>query len=513
MKKIIVLLAAAFAAMSTFTSCDDVTDCGCECSQPVVSKVELLDSAGVDYSNKSIPAGSAIVVMGENLGDVVAVKFGNKTADLKPAYRTENTLVFVVPTVTKSCQGMLVTSSCPNGYVQSKLSIVVGAPTAYMFYNEFVASGDYLKVKGSSFVGDSLEVDFVGTDGKTKAVSGSDLIKKDEDGTELWVKVPADVAESHPVTFVNKAEGKSSVSKIYFRDTRNMLVDFDKNIKYTYSIGDSSAAGENYSVADYTYNGQKLTSLISNNYSTSAVNNYAIFGKTDDWKAIIYAPNSGEEDLLPNSNVFGTFLTDGVTRRAEDYVLKFEVYVPSAYPLQGVTLTIGFTRADESTMNNFRKYCAIVNFSKVLSWGKNTTPWSVATVENMSTDGWMTVTVPMSEFKWNLKDGGYAHCAQNILTGSVMSTDDLAKLYGDATTMNDYVNEYPTLTDTKKYGGLTIAYATDDQAYKNQGKFFMAVDNVRIVPDDGNGAIYPRLKYGEATQHYISAPRTKAFGE
>ena len=78
MKKNIVLLAAIFAAMIAFTSCDDVTDCGCECAQPIVNRVELLDSAGIDYSNKSIPAGTPIVVMGENLGDVVAVKFETK---------------------------------------------------------------------------------------------------------------------------------------------------------------------------------------------------------------------------------------------------------------------------------------------------------------------------------------------------------------------------------------------------------------------------------------------------
>ena len=183
---------------------------------------------------------------------------------MKPAYRTENTLVFIVPTVSKSCQGTLITSSCPNGYAQSKLSVVVGAPTAYMFYNEFVPDGEYLKVKGNSFVGDQLEVDFVGKDGSAIAVSGDNLVKKGDDGTELWVKVPENVAESHPVTFKNNAEGKSTVSKIYFRDTRNMLIDFDNNVDRAYATGiyKKNKAGDEYSIADSSYDGNKLTDLI-----------------------------------------------------------------------------------------------------------------------------------------------------------------------------------------------------------------------------------------------------------
>ena len=525
MKKNIVLLAAIFAAMIAFTSCDDVTDCGCECAQPIVNRVELLDSAGIDYSNKSIPAGTPIVVMGENLGDVVAVKFGDKTADLKPAYRTENTLVFIVPTVSKSCQGTLITSSCPNGYAQSKLSVVVGAPTAYMFYNEFVPDGEYLKVKGNSFVGDQLEVDFVGKDGSAIAVSGDNLVKKGDDGTELWVKVPENVAESHPVTFKNNAEGKSTVSKIYFRDTRNMLIDFDNNVDRAYATGiyKKNKAGDEYSIADSSYDGNKLTDLIPANYSTakSGVNSYGLFDPTD-WTEVAYAPNVNST-LVPNSTVFGCF-ADSSNQNYGNYVLKFEVYVPESMPLDGVTLSIGFTSDYEQTMGTFRAYCAQLNFSEV-SWNKTAgaTGWAVNSVSSMNTSsGWMTVTVPLSEFKWSFANKNYIAYAQNLTenswTDAKAAADAAANLYGDGNasagaSADAHVPYFVTnsdIHDSESYGGLIIGFVSYDQA-KTDNNFLLAIDNVRIVPNDGNGAIYPKLNWGKPSQHYISAPRTKAF--
>jgi hypothetical protein len=520
MKKNIVLLAAFFAAMTAFTSCDDVTDCGCECSQPIVNRVELLDSAGVDYTNKSIPAGSAIVVMGENLGDVVAVKFGDKSADLKPAYRTDNTLVFVVPNVTKSCQGTLITSSCPNGYVQDHLSIVLGAPTAYMFYNEFVPDDSILKVKGSSFVGDQLEVDFIADNGTdTLKVSGSDLSVKDAEGTELWVKVPKGVGCSHPVIFKNNAEPASrnkSVSKILFRDTTNMLINFDSNVGFLLNSGNvgKDAAGHYNPVDSISPAGVTYGSLVPENYHRGNTKNaYGIFYQNDDWKAIQYAPKN-------QSLVFGKY-TDDALKNPKNYAVKFEVYVPEAYSMEGVTFALGFTSDREKDMTPPRKYSAELNFSPI-SWNKPAgAAWTVAKAGSFYTSGWMTVTVPLDEFIWNIALKTYITDAQNLAGNKYADITDASDLYGDG--LNDgnpYSHQnYVSYIQTKGIGaedlfmylgGFSIVCGSSDQP-ATDGSFIFAIDNVRIVPQDGNGAVYRKLDWGKPYQHYIDAPLTRSF--
>ncbi len=557
MKKFHILVSVVIAALVGFTSCDDMNDCGCECSAPVIESVELLTSPGVDITadGGSIEAGSYIAVLGENLGNVTAVVFGDKTASLKPAYRTDHSLVFEVPTVTSSCVGKLITDACPTGFTESKLSVVIGAPVAYMYYNEFVPDGGTLRIKGANFVGDSLQVDFRGTDGKTITVKGSDLTINASDGSELYVKIPAGIDTSSTVVLRNASEHyekdaadgsykagdvKQTTSPILFRDSRNVLAQFDteENLNNLFMTGQIDKATD----GSYTLTGDAAdANIIANNYSFGTSNKYAVFNDLGDFYSLVYAPLTAKSPTVAeDATVFGKFFDQCKAGNLDinNMAVKFEINVPSGYPTDGVTFSCGFCSNDKTDLSTpVRTWCAPIMMSEI-SWNKAGDSWSASSASSFTTDGWMTVTIPMSEFIWNIAGKNFTTSAQNFIesTWANFTEADVKAMYGDWQT-DAYANANPStsanptnhLSYTKAYGteamvpedgesepgviygGFYISVNPYDNGYNSGNSFIACIDNLRIVPNDGNGAIYPKIKYGKASQHYYISPRTSAY--
>ena len=536
MKKFLIPITAALAAMASFTSCDDATDCGCECSRPVISKIETIDGetsavVSVDLANDSIDAGSTVIVTGKNLGNVTAVTIEGKDAGLKPAFRTDNTLVFTLPSVAKSTKAVFYTKSCPSGYTMDLFNVRVGAPEIFMAYNEFVPEGGLLKLKGKNFVGDQIYVGFVSTDGQINwvnvpaygaGVEGGAGIK-DEDGTELWVNVPAGVAESNPLYVWNFIANKQSVSKIIFRDTRNMLADFENHLEYNFHSGSvtKNDADGTYNVYSYTGFGADGVQSVPGNYTNAAsgINQFGII-TPEDWTAISYIA-TGDNETDDQKTVFANVIDDARANYA-NYCVKFELFVPEDYALDGAALTIGFS-GNQTAMSAPREYAAWFCPSQV-SWTTTSTPWTVSSAKSFYTDGWMTVTIPMSEFIWNISMMNPTTSAQNYVnkTYSEIPETDASKIYGDGGTSGDpsahlsYVQHAISAgtdladEDGEFFSGLFMIYSNDD-AIKSDDSFLFAIDNVRLVKYDGNGAIYPKLNFGVPSQHYSSAPRTSAY--
>lgn len=540
MKKYLISIATALAALSTFTACEDNNDCGCECNVPVISRIEYLDQPGVavNFATDSLDAGTSIVVMGSNLGNVTAVKFDGKDASLKPAYRTDNSLVFTIPSVSKSCKAVLYTASCQTGFEIASFNVKVGAPEIYMVNNEFAADGTILKIKGVNFVGDSIKIGFGATDAYIIAngyrdslvwvsvpsyentIDGADGVK-DADGTELWVTVPAGViAESHNISVKNSALNKMTTSPIRFRDTRNMLANFETRLEYNYHIGlvDKNAADGSYDVYSDTAYPQIVRTVPTLYHDPiKTVNQFGILDPTD-FKAISYVADGNNETVA--GTVFGSLLEDAQAN-PEKYCVKFEVYVPEEKSVEGASLTLGFQNAssDPTDMTAPRSYAASVNFSKI-SWNSTSTPWSVADAASFSTDEWMTVTVPFTEFLWNFATMNYVSMAQNFVNSKWDAEGDVDGVYGDGafrpgmglnpTSHWDYVTFNNDLTDPEYWSMFYIIYDSYDAA-KADDEFLYCIDNVRIVKYDGNGAIYPKTGYGVPSQSFTDAPRTKAY--
>ena len=524
MKKYIFLTASAIAAMAGFTACDDDTDCGCDCNPPVIKRMEALDAPGVPLDH--VEGGQYVAILGENLGDVVAVKFGDQSADLKPAFRSDNTLVFQVPVVSSSSTGRLITKSCQKGFEKQVLGVTVGAPTISMIYNEFPADGEYLKLRGKNYVGTALQVQF---NAGTADSINVDVVETDiQSQTELWVKVPAGTKERSQVKIINTAEGKDGYAPGLLRDTRNILVDFENNLTGVMSTGSIAKASDgSYSVdnddSKFSADRKSLIEKEGNlNYTSKkgAKNQYGVFYDTN-WQAVLFAQNwdeSQEELSMLEHSVFGPFLKDVQTNPASlaNYVVKFEVNVPKEHPTNQLVVTLGFTNQYETGLGASRQYAAVLQASPI-SWNMSggDEGWKISSAADFTTDGWMTVAVPFDEFKWNLEARNYITSAQNLTSGSLVESD--YAMFGDEVNQLPYyaykTNGTTALTDEDKlgdiWGGLTIQVNPYDGSANsdNDAKMIFAIDNIRIVPNDGNGAVYPKLKWGTPSQHFYDNPK------
>jgi hypothetical protein len=521
MKKYSIIVASALAALTSFTSCDDTNDCGCACNVPVIESIERLDSAGINVAGR-VEAGTYVALLGQNLGDVTSVQFGDKIVAIKPAYRTDNSLILQIPSVSKSCVATLVTSSCPTGYAMNQMTIVVGTPTVYMMYNEFAADKDTLMLLGSSFVGEAMEVDFVREGQVVSTVKGSDIILPKDDGSEMYVVVPNGVGSDLNLVVRNANEGKSSTCGIIFRNTRNLLIDWDTNMDKVFETGavKKQADGSYAMVSDVL----DWLDEVPNLYTKGEGQNKFGVLRCADYESICFAPELYTENGHPY--VLGGYLPDVQANPSSfaNYLIKFEVRAPKSNPTKGLVLAVGFLNAvggvnSSETPQEVRKYCAALQMSKI-DWDKNNGgEWQPAKVSEFSTynDKWMTVQIPMSELLWNLESMNYATCAQNFTEGNI--TDEALKCFANSD-MKSYVSKHivdwasdDAIFD--RYGGLAIVVNEWDFPNYNKSKTnndsHFTIDNVRIVPNDGNGACYPKLKWGTPQQHYFEAPRKSAY--
>ena len=60
-------------------------------------------------------------------------------------------------------------------------------------------------------------------------------------------------------------------------------------------------------------------------------------------------------------------------------------------------------------------------------------------------------------------------------------------------------------SNVKSIQGIGIVFGETDQPNKSS-RPFIAVDNLRIVPKDNNGAVYPLLKWGQPTRDFYRSP-------
>lgn len=521
MKKYSILVATALASLAGFTSCDDVNDCGCDCSVPVIDKVENLNTK--ETIKGEVEAGSYVAILGSNLGSVTAIDFGGKIVSIKPAYRTDNSIVLQIPVVSKSCVGKLITESCPSGFKKKALTTVVGTPEVYMAYNEFVGDGGTLKIKGASFVGDDMQAIFRSQDGTETVVSGSNLEIKNNDGTEMYVTIPNGLGENLTLIIRNNAEGKECVAPFLFRDCRNLLCDFEseESLFYTTKCGivDKTADGA-YNLFDNLLALDEAWADIEEGYSRNKAtrNQFGTVRGAAEFEGIIFAPDFVEEQDEVRS-VYGSFKKQIQSNPdlASNFVVKFEVNVDKDAPTNGMCLAMGFTGSANDFEGTCRKYCATLQMSEV-DWDKpQEGGWTPKGAKDFNTDGWMTVTVPMSEFIWNFEKKNYTTSAENFSKGDFSAEGD-QEAFGDPE-HRTYVQKYSSMLSNDDdmfdyFGGFSICMSSYDfslnPSVKNNTSRF-AIDNVRIVPNDGNGAIYPKLGFGIPTQHYATAPRTKMF--
>jgi len=370
---IVMLLLAALSTGTLFQACEK-SDSGSS-APPEVKYIRITDPAKSDSLITSAYMGSTIAIIGENLQGVNQVWFNDQKAYINSAFVTGTTIIITIPNTIPEVvnnQMYIITTNTADT-LKVPFNVVVPAPRVDEMACEYVKDGDIAVIKGNFFIDDPntpLQVLFPGNIPGTVMEVAIDEIK---------VKVPAGAGVG-PIQV--KSIYGTTRSKFFFRDDRNIILDFDTK---TAAGGWRSGVIANSNPAPISGNYVK--------FSGSMVGDAGATWNEDAFSFNLWPSSNGRPDV--------PFFTGDLATA----VIKFECFVIE--PWQASALQMIFTPYSVSGTNSYIADAAVPRGLWI--------PWKQT--GSYKTEGWTTVTIPLSEFKYTASGGT---CA-NPLTAEMLS--------------------------------------------------------------------------------------------
>ena len=333
---------------------------------PEISYVRLTDPAKSDSLLVSAYLGNNIALMGNNLLEVKEIYFNDQEAIINTSYVTNSTIIITVPSTIPTVVTDSITMITYSGIKsQFPFKVLVPAPQVDALYCEYVAEGQDAVVLGDFFIDDPnkpLEVIFPGNiKGVVKSVSINSIV----------VTVPAG-AGIGPISV--KSLYGTTRSAFYFRDDRNIILNYN----------------------DLNSSGSWRSGTIKNDGNSLDQNYLMLKGEQDDNAGAEDYPGGGYVSELwgdANGRPEGNLLPGPIN----EYMFKFEANV---IEWTGSYLNIcwGPWAASVGGAQN-QIYWSNLNARGL--WRA----WEETPNGSFKTNGWMTVTIPMADMKYN-KDFG-----------------------------------------------------------------------------------------------------------
>ncbi len=338
---------------------------------PTVNYIRMSDPEKADSLIVSASLNTTIALVGDNLTSITEMWFNDRQAYLNTSFITSDVLFVTIPNEIPGEVSDKIFMIAGKDTLAYDFNVVVPPPSPSSMLCEFVPDGDEAVIKGSYFINDPnvpLQVFFPG-EIEAEVVSVSD------DFDEIKVIVPEGSGVGQLTV---KSIYGSSRSSFYFRDDRNYILDWD-NL-------DASGGWRSGVIANSDPEG------ISGNY---VLFNGAMSGEVGaTWNEDAHSFNLwNASNGRPNEPFY-----DGDLSKA---VLKFECNVLE--PWSSSALQMIFTSYDVSGTNGY--------ISDGVTPRGLWMPW--ASSGSFQTEGWITVTIPMTEFHY-LQDGTDAD--ENVTT-------------------------------------------------------------------------------------------------
>lgn len=313
---------------------------------PVVYYIRSTDPAVSDSLLVGTFMGSLIAIVGDNLADTKEIWFNDQAATLNPTYITDKTILVNVPSTVPSTVTSKIRFVFSDGSeLLHDFSINIPAPIISGIKSEFVPDGETAILYGDFFF--EPKVIFPGDlEGEIVALTK----------TEVQVKVPAGASPGNIVVKTNFGTAKSS---FLFRDNRNIILDYDGKNHETWTAP---------IVSD-------LVPPVSGSYALFKHNADGAWLWTNELTMQYWAPRGRGNVPVAVGNI-------------SDLVLKFEVNVPIEW--KDVRMEIFFAPFVEDHGRD-------IPGTAMARWK----PWKDGPYK---TDGWVTVSIPLTEFKYGKDD-------------------------------------------------------------------------------------------------------------
>jgi hypothetical protein len=344
-----------------FQSCEKNETAGS--SVPVLDYVRITDPLKSDSLVTHAFMGSSVALIGRDLQDVDEIWFNDQKAFVNFSFVTASSIIVTIPNVipSKVTNILYLINKSKTDTLKYSFGVDVPAPFLSGMLCEYVDDNETAVIQGNFFIDDPaipLKVFFPGN---------LEATVQEVTLTEVKVVVPQGSGVG-PIQV--KSLYGSTRSTFYFRDDRNIILDYDV----------------------LTTSGSWRGGTIKNDASSLKGNYLMLKGQLDD--------NQGSEDYSgggfvselwsdANGRPQGNFFTGNPA----DYLIKFEANVKQ---WTGAYLNICFGPWASSVSPNMNQlYWGNINARGLWKAWENTTTGS------FKTDGWITVTIPMSDIKYD----------------------------------------------------------------------------------------------------------------
>lgn len=348
----------------------------------VASKDSLLTQA---YPEKQV------CIVGKNLTSIKQMFFNDQKAILNTSYITDNTMIVSVPKeIPDVVTDKIYMINQKNDTTKYDFHVIVPAPTIGSMSCEYAKAGEEVTISGSYFIDDpGTPITVTMPDGQVV----KDFMSKTRSALTF---VMPECNVSGPFT-VNSIYG-STKSSFYYRDTRGLLFDFD------------GATG----LGSHGWHASTIKSD-----ETSITGNFVQFGdgvaKLDDNS---WAEGTFSFEYWPGEWTTPISYVKGVSQKLTDLAdfsdfnnlaYKFEMYIPKSNPWSACAMQLIVGGVDKvggagAGTDTDGETCAGANNSyfqnDVLPRGIYR-PWE-ATGSYDTGDKWVTVTMPIADFKYGM---------------------------------------------------------------------------------------------------------------
>jgi hypothetical protein len=326
--------------------------------KPEVFYVRIPDIAAADSLLDGAFLGNTICIVGNNLRSVYELYFNDQKAILNTSLMTDHTLIVAVPrNIPEVVTDKMYLMTKKGDKVDYSFKSKVPAPVVSAISCEYAPDSGEAVLYGDFFIDDPnvpLKITMAGNVPVTEI--------KNVQKTQVRFVVPNGTQKGYLNVQTMYGAGRS---RFQFRDDRGMILDWDK----------LDAAG-----------GWRSGNLAEENGISGK---YAVFKgnlEDDSWNEDGFSFNLwGEKNGRPQGDFF-----DASASSLDKLIFKFEINILA--PWSANAMQIIFTSWGTKDTNGY--IGDIPSQSRAL-W----IPW--ATAGSFKSDGWMTVAIPMTEFKYD----------------------------------------------------------------------------------------------------------------
>ena len=412
--KISSLLLTALAVATSFSlqSCKDQPDeFELTGGKPTIYYIRPASASASDSLLVQAYPQAQICLVGSNLTSIQQMYFNDKKAILNTSFITDNTLIVQIPSdIPDEVSDKMYLITSDQDTLAYDFHIVIPAPSVTQMSCEYAAPGSTATIYGSYFIDDpNVPLEVVFPDGQKAEIKSINASR-----SNITITVPDCTTEGQITVTSIYGTGTSSFR---YLDTRGMLFDFDTPNSLTGAV-----------LGNHGWHGQVIESN-----ETSLNGNYLRLGdpsvtldEDGSWNdgnfSFEYWPgNWADPETYSGDGVRLTDLTDFSDYANMSY--KFEMCVPKANPWASGAMQIIVGGVTKISMGN----AGVKDIDGNTLGGCNNTyfnndelprglyrPWE-ATGSFDTADEWITVTIPISEFKYAMSGGA--------ATGSLNASD------------------------------------------------------------------------------------------